>query len=252
MIPSAAILGVRIHVITMSQALDALRRMLHGHVPRHVVTAHTAMLARARREPDLLAVLNAADLVTPDGHGIVVVGRILGVRFPERVAGVDLADALAALCAREGLRIFLLGARPGVADAAAAALVRRHPGLQIAGTHHGYFGPEEEAVLLARIRVARPHLLLVGMGFPPQELWIARHRETLQVPVSIGVGGTFDVMAGHLQRAPGWVQGAGLEWAYRTIQEPRRWRVAASIPGVILLALRERLTRGAAVTTLQD
>lgn len=251
MIPSATILGVRIHLVTMAQALGALRGMLHGSVPCHVVTAHTAMIAQARREPDLLDVLNAADLTTADGSGILLAGRILGVRFPERVAGVDLAEGLCALCARDGLRVFLLGAKPGVANAAAAALVRRHPGLQIAGTHHGYFAPEEEPALLARIRVARPHLLLVGMGFPPQELWIARHRETLQVPVSIGVGGTLDVMAGVFRRAPAWVQQAGLEWAYRTFQEPRRWRVAAGIPGVILLAIRERL-RGAPVTTSRD
>lgn len=242
MIPSATLLGVKVHLITMPQALDVIQAMLHDDVPRHVVTAHTAMLARLQDDPELLEVVNSADLVTPDGFGILLVGRILGVRVPERVAGADLAEALCAICARDHLRVFLLGAEPGVADAAAAALTRRHPLLQIAGTQHGYFRPDEEPALLERIRAARVHLLLVGMGFPPQERWIARHRHTLGVPVNIGVGGTLDVTAGVLHRAPRWIQRGGLEWAYRTIQDPRRWRVAATIPGVLWLAVKERVT----------
>ena len=240
-VPSATLLGVRVHLITMRRAVEVIRQMLHGDVPRRILTAHTAMLARVHAAPDLLEVVNSADLTTPDGFGILLVGRILGLRFPERVAGADLAEALCALCAREHLRVFLLGAKPGVAEAAAAALIRRYPGLHVAGTHHGYFTGDEEPAVLARIRVARPHLLLVAMGFPPQDQWIARHRHSLNVPVCMGVGGTLDVMAGMFRRAPAWVQRAGLEWLYRAVQEPRRWRVAASIPGVILLAVRERL-----------
>ncbi|HXF82752.1 MAG TPA: WecB/TagA/CpsF family glycosyltransferase [bacterium] len=243
--PAATLLGVRIHLLTMAQAVEAVRAMMDGAEPRHVLTAHTAMLARARSDPALRDLLNSADLATPDGFGILLVGRILGVTFPERVAGVDLAEELCRVCVRDGRRVFLLGARPGVAEAAAAALARRHPGLQIAGTHHGFFGVAEEPAVVERIRAARPHLLLVGMGFPQQEQWIARMRAVLGVPVSIGVGGTLDVMAGLVRRAPRWVQRAGLEWAYRALQEPRRWRVAATIPGVVLLAVQERLRKRA-------
>ncbi|HXF83592.1 MAG TPA: WecB/TagA/CpsF family glycosyltransferase [bacterium] len=243
MIPSADILGVRVHRLTMAEAVAVAGAWLRrGGPPAHIVTAHTAMLRQARADPALRALLNGADLTTPDGAGILLVGRILGVRFPERVPGVDLADALCALCAREGYSVFLLGARPGIAEAAAANLIRAHAGLRIAGTHHGYFRPEEEGLVVARIREARPRLLLVALGFPAQELWIARHRRDLGVPVSIGVGGSLDVFAGRLSRAPRWVQRLGLEWAWRTAQEPRRrWRVVASIPPVLWLAARERL-----------
>jgi len=238
-VESSNILGVRVHRVTMAGAVEAVRRMLRDGGVHQVVTVNGAMLLRAARDESIRSVLNDATLAVADGIGVVVAARILGRPAPARVPGVELAGELAGVAAAEGHRIFLLGAAPGVAEGAADALRAQYPGLQIAGVEHGYF--HDEAAVVASIRRAQPHILFVAMGFPRQELWIAEHRERLGVPVSMGIGGTLDVLAGRARRAPRWVQRAGLEWAYRAVREPRRWRTAATLPLLILLAIRERL-----------
>ncbi len=240
-LPAAAIFGIRVHLVDMEGALQVLRGLLASGGSHWVATVHTAMLAAIRREGALRELINSASLVTPDGYGILLIGRILGIRFPARVAGADLVHGLCDVCARDGYRVFLLGAAPGVADAAAAALRTRHPGVVIAGTHHGYFIEGGEDDVVRQIGDARPDLLLVGMGFPRQERWMATHARAIRIPLSMGVGGTLDVLAGRFRRAPLWMQRAGLEWLYRLLQDPRRWRVAATLPGVVLAALRDRL-----------
>jgi N-acetylglucosaminyldiphosphoundecaprenol N-acetyl-beta-D-mannosaminyltransferase len=160
------------------------------------------------------------------------------------VAGVDLTETLCAAVAPRRGRVFLLGAAPGVADAAAAQLRQRCPGLEVAGTAHGFFPPEDEPALLARIRQAAPDILLVAFGAPRQEDWMRQHAPSLSVPVLVGVGGTLDVLAGRTRRAPRWVQGAGLEWLYRMVREPWRWSVVKTIPPLFLVALRERFRGG--------
>lgn len=241
--PSADILGVRIHRVTMDGAVAWIDTLLRTTTVHQVVTLNAAMLSRAARDATFRRMVNQAALVTPDGMGTLLVGRILGVRFPERVAGVDLTDRLCALCARAGRRVFFLGAAPGVAAAAAARLAERHPGLPVAGTQHGYFSAAEEPGLITRIREAGTHLLLVAMGAPRQEQWLAAHLAATGARVGIGVGGTFDVYAGRTRLAPAWIRATGLEWLYRLVWEPRRWRVVAALPGVILLAIREWIRR---------
>ncbi len=236
---SSNILGVRVHRVTMAGAVEAVRRMLRGGGVHQIVTVNGAMLLRAARDESIRSVLNDATLAVADGIGVVVAARILGRPAPARVPGVELAGELAGVAAAEGHRIFLLGAAPGVAEGAADALRAQYPGLQIAGVEHGYF--QDEDAVVASIRRAQPHILFVAMGFPKQELWIAAHRERLGVPVSMGIGGTLDVLAGRARRAPRWVQQVGLEWVYRAVKEPRRWRTAATLPLLILLAIRERL-----------
>ncbi|MDQ7844609.1 MAG: WecB/TagA/CpsF family glycosyltransferase, partial [Armatimonadota bacterium] len=144
-VPQAVVLlGVPVHPVTMDEAVERVHALLRGGGSHLVVTLNAPMLGRAARDEAYRRVVQAAALVTPDGMGTLLVGRILGRRLPERVAGVDLADRLCALCAREGFRVFFLGASPGVAEAAAARLRERHPGLPVAGTAHGYFSPAEE------------------------------------------------------------------------------------------------------------
>ncbi len=238
--PASDLLGVRVHHVTMEQAVERVRALVASGGAHQVVTVNGAMLVAAWRDAAVREVLSNASLLVPDGVGVLLAARMLGRPPYVRVPGVDLAARLCAAAAEEGWRVFLLGAAPGVAPAAAEALRRRYPGLQVAGVHHGYFS--DDAPVIAQIRAARPHLLLVAMGFPRQEMWIARHRAALGVPVSMGVGGTLDVLAGRVRRAPRWVQRAGLEWAYRLAQEPRRrWRTAAALPLVVALAVRERL-----------
>jgi N-acetylglucosaminyldiphosphoundecaprenol N-acetyl-beta-D-mannosaminyltransferase len=224
----------------MEQAVQRVRALVASGGPHQVVTVNGAMLVAAARDPVVRRILSQASLLVPDGAGVLLAARIVGRPPYARVPGVELAERLCAAAAAEGWRVFLLGAAPGVAQAAADALRRRYPGLQVAGVHHGYFA--DDAAVVARVQQARPHLLLVALGFPRQEIWIARHRLTLGVPVSMGVGGTLDVLAGRVRRAPPWVQRAGLEWAYRLLQDPRRrWRTAATLPLLVVLALRERL-----------
>lgn len=243
-LPSTWLLGVRVHRVTLEQAVDRLMDFIRRGRAHHVVTLNGAMLAQMSRDPLLREIVNAASLVTPDGAGVLLAARILGVRFPERIPGIDMVDRLCAVGAGSSLRVFLLGAAPGVAQAAGEAITRRHPGVVVVGAEDGYFPADEDAAVAERIRRARPDVLLVAMGFPKQEQWIAAHQSALGVPVCIGVGGTFDVLAGLWRRAPRWMQRVGLEWAYRLVREPRRWRTATALPLVVWLALKERLLGG--------
>ncbi len=239
-VPAAPILGVRIHQVTMAEAVARVRQLVASGGAHQVVTINGAMLVRAARDQRIRTLFNGATLVTPDGVGVLLAGKLLGHHFTERVAGIDLVIRLCELCAHERLRIYLFGAAPGVADVAAEGLCARYPDLKIVGIQHGYVDRDGEAGVIARVRETRPHLLLVGLGSPRQEEWIASHREELSPIVCIGVGGTLDVLAGRRRRAPKWMQQAGLEWVYRVITEPNRWKVLLTLPLVVGLALWER------------
>jgi N-acetylglucosaminyldiphosphoundecaprenol N-acetyl-beta-D-mannosaminyltransferase len=235
-----SLLGVRVDPVTMDEAVERVRGRLRAGPPGSVVTLNAVMLGRAARDVRFRQIVNAAALVTPDGVGTILAARILGMPMPERVAGIDLADRLCALCAREGHRVFLFGAAPGVAEAAAAQLSAQHPGLVVAGTHHGY-GDLDDPALAARIRDAGPALLLAALGSPRQEEWLDRWLAHTGAQVGIGVGGTLDVLAGRSRRAPRWMRERGIEWLYRLLRQPRRWRTALSLPGVIAMALAARI-----------
>lgn len=196
----------------------------------HVITLNPEIAMACQQDTRLQRVLGAADLVVPDGVGILWAARWRGQRLPERVTGIDLAERLAARAAQHGHRLFLLGARPGVAEEAAARLARRYPGLVVAGTHGGSPNPCDDAETLARIAGARPDILLVAYGAPAQEWWIARLRTQVGVPVVIGVGGALDLLAGRVPRAPQWMRRVGMEWLYRLLREPWRARRMLALP----------------------
>jgi N-acetylglucosaminyldiphosphoundecaprenol N-acetyl-beta-D-mannosaminyltransferase len=229
------ILGVPVHAVTMPATLEWIAGAIDNGGPRQICTANPEFVMRARRDPAFRAVLQAADLVLPDGVGLLWAARRLGDSLPERVAGSDLIYRLAERAAERGWRLFLLGAAEGVAARAAARLQARSPGLAVVGTHAGSPRPEDEAAQVALIRAARPDVLLVAYGAPQQDLWIARNRERLGVPVSIGVGGTFDFVAGVARRAPRWVQRLGLEWLHRLARQP--WRVGRIYTAVVAFPL---------------
>ncbi len=190
--------------------------------PLQVVTLNPEILMLARRHPQLAAVIRRAALVIPDGHGLVWASRRLGDPLPARVAGVDLLDDLAAAAVDRGWRVFLLGAAPGVAAAAAERLRTRHPGLAIVGTASGSAGAAA-APLVAAIADLRPDLLAVAFGAPRQELWLDRHLAATGAALGIGVGGSLDVVAGRVPRAPQLLRDHGLEWSYRLARQP--WRL---------------------------
>lgn len=235
------ILGCRLHLADMEQSLSAIRRFIEEGTPHHVVTANAEMVYAALGDESLREVINRAHLVTLDGAGVVWAARFLGYEAKERVTGIDLTLALAALAAKEEWRLFLLGAKPGVAEEAARRLIERFPGLKIVGTHHGYFRPEETEQVLARVRQARPHLLFVALGVPYQERWINRNLNHLEVPVSLGIGGSLDVISGRVARAPRAIIRLNLEWLYRLAKEPWRWRRQLALPRFVLAVFRQKL-----------
>ena len=219
------LLGVPFARLTLPAAVDAIGTMIAGGGPRQVVTANVDFLVQAQADPELRRILRTADLVLCDGMPLVWASRLRGTPLPGRVAGADLVPALLRRAEERGHRVFLLGAGPGVAAAAAARVRARHPRLREIGHASPPAGTLFELGapgLLARIRAARPDLLLVAFGCPKQEKWIARHREELGVPVSIGIGATLDFLAGRVRRAPAWVGRCGFEWLFRLAQEPRR------------------------------
>lgn len=188
-----------------------------------IITPDTLAILRARKDTEYLKVIKSADLVTPDGAGILWATNFLRYPLLERVTGIDIVKGACKLAVKKGYSLYLLGSLPGVAHEAGQKLISDYPGLKIVGSHHGYFAnKEEEAESIKEIRKKRPDVLLVGMGVPIQEKWIARNLYRLNVPVSMGVGGSFDVLSGRIPRAPLWMQRHGMEWIYRLIKQPKR------------------------------
>lgn len=212
--------------MTMEAAVERCLEWCLGPRASHtVVTANAAIVCMMRRDASLREACRNGDLVLPDGMSVVWTSRLAGVPFPERVTGVDLMGRLLEAASAHRLRIYLLGARAEVVSELARRSVREYPGLAIAGFRDGYFGPGDEDAVVEDIRRAAPHMLFVGMPSPFKETWCERHRDALQVPVIMGVGGTFDVLAGYVRRAPRALQSMGMEWAWRLAMEPRRmWK----------------------------
>lgn len=215
------------------EALIASHRQRGGPV-HQIITLNPEFVWAARKNPAFRETINHAALVLPDGIGIIWASRILACPFPERVTGVDLLPQLAACSARQGYRLFLLGAAPSVAQEVARIFQRRFPGLEIAGTYAGSPAPADAERILHLIRAARPDILTVAYGAPRQDLWIRQHAQALGeagVSIAIGVGGAYDFISGRVPRAPRWMQRAGLEWAFRLLRQPRRlWRMRVLFP----------------------
>ena len=237
------ILGVQIDNVTAAQALVDIAGFVQAATPHQVVTVNPEFVMLAQRMPAFRSVINQADLRLPDGVGLLWAARRLGTPLQERVTGSDTVPAIAQQAARLGHRLFLLGAAPGVAEKAARRLMHLAPGVQIVGTYAGSPAPAEEAHITQMIRAAAPDILFVAYGAPHQDLWIARNLPRLEVPVAMGVGGTFDFLAGVARRAPLWMQNLGLEWLYRLIHEPWRIRRQLHIPHFMWCVLREPRTR---------
>ena len=228
------ILGVDVDAVTMAEAVDVVRRAMDTRAGVMVATANAEMLMRATHDEELRDILNAAALVVPDGAGTVWAARHLGHAMPERVAGYDLAQELLRCAPAEGRRVYFFGSAPGVAEKAKAKAEQLYPGIEIVGVRNGFFSPADNAAIIAEIRAARPDLLLVALGVPKQEKWIAAHLAELDVPVAIGVGGTLDVMAGVMKRAPHWMQKAKLEWLFRGLMQPKRAGRLLALPKFVL------------------
>ncbi|MPZ15634.1 MAG: WecB/TagA/CpsF family glycosyltransferase [Chloroflexi bacterium] len=243
-LPRVEILGVRVHDVTADQALDVLSAFVRSGQPHRVVTPNPEIIMQALRDPGYRAVLNEADLAVPDGVGLQMAARLAGTPLRAHVRGTDLVLRLAERAARDAQRWYLLGGEPGVAVETGTRLSARYPGLQIAGAMPGAPDPAEDFALREAIRGAGPvHVLLVAYGAPRQERWIARNQAALNVPVQMGVGGAFNFFAGRSPRAPSWLRQLELEWAYRLLTEPWRWRRQLALPAFALLATLEAARR---------
>jgi N-acetylglucosaminyldiphosphoundecaprenol N-acetyl-beta-D-mannosaminyltransferase len=213
------------------------------------VAINVAKIVKARSDPELRQDIVASDLVGIDGMGVVLGLRLAGYDVPERVAGIDVMMAVLARCAKEGYQPFFFGATEAVVEAAAEAARRKFPGLNMAGVRSGYFTAEEEPAIIDSIRDSGADCLFIGLPTPRKERLLAKYRDYLGVPFVMGVGGSFDVLAGQVSRAPLWVQRWGLEWAYRVYQEPGRlwWRYVSTnlaYAGLMVGVLFRRLTGG--------
>jgi N-acetylglucosaminyldiphosphoundecaprenol N-acetyl-beta-D-mannosaminyltransferase len=223
--PRTDVLGCPVDAVGPDQVLALIADAMASRHRLCPTALNTAKLVAMRRDGELRRDVLGSDLITADGAGIVLAARLLGRPLPGRVAGIDLMAATIALAARRGFRPYLLGARPNVVEQAARHLLADHPGLTLAGWRDGYFGPGDEGAIVAAINASGADCLFVALPTPMKERFLARNRDSLAPPVIMGVGGSFDVIAGHVARAPAWMQGAGLEWLFRLMQEPRRmWR----------------------------
>jgi N-acetylglucosaminyldiphosphoundecaprenol N-acetyl-beta-D-mannosaminyltransferase len=220
------LLGVPVDLLTLDETVGTAVAAMRSGQPITHVALNAAKFVKMRSDPELRRDVVSADVVGIDGMGILIALRLFGSRAPERVPGVDLMFALLQACAERGYRPFILGARRDALDRAMAVAKQRWPGLEFAGTRDGYFRREEETEVVEAIRASKADCLFVAMPTPRKERFLHEHRGSLDVPFIMGVGGSVDVLAGAVSRAPVWMQQAGLEWLHRLLQEPRKmaWR----------------------------
>lgn len=223
--------NVAFHNVTMEEAVARIVQMAQKtEKPRYVCTGNLDHLVTLERDPEFRAIYRNSDLTLADGKPVVLLSHLAAApgrpALKQRVTGSDLFWQLARASEATGLRLFFLGGAPCAAELAKAAVLRRHPGAQVCGTYcpprETFATPDEQARIRDVVRAALPDILLVGFGAPKQEKWIAANKDLLSVPVSIGVGGSFEMAGGVVKRAPSWMQECGLEWAYRFLQEPTR------------------------------
>jgi N-acetylglucosaminyldiphosphoundecaprenol N-acetyl-beta-D-mannosaminyltransferase len=239
------ILGVNFDNLTPNQAKDRFLELLSGPAagenfkPKMVFTPNPEMVMLAQKDADFMELLNSADLVVPDGIGVVWASKFTPNKIAQRVAGIDLIMSVFKSRKGRNARYFFLGGAPGVADDAKDAMQAEFTGLRVVDTHHGYFHADFENEVIERIAAAKADVVLVGLGMARQERWIAENASHLGAKVLMGVGGSFDVMSGNLKRAPAFFQKLGLEWLYRLLRQPSRlWRQRVLLKFAITVLFR--------------
>ena len=233
------VLGVGFDNVTKAEAVERALALIDAREGRYVVTPNPEIVMLAKENPALKEALAGADIVLPDGAGIIKGAAILGRPMKEKVPGIDFACGVMARLAERGGSVYLFGAKPGVAEAAAETLRTKFPGLVISGTSDGYFS--DDGPIIEKIKDAAPDFLLVCLGAPKQELWMAKMSGKLPVGLMVGLGGSLDVFAGTVKRAPEAWQKLDLEWLYRLLKEPRRIGRMMKLPLFVIEAAGERL-----------
>jgi N-acetylglucosaminyldiphosphoundecaprenol N-acetyl-beta-D-mannosaminyltransferase len=235
-----SILDIPVHDVTTEETLTLIDQFVHKQTPHQLCTVNPEFIMTAQHDVEFRQILQQSALNLPDGIGVVWAAKRLGLPLRERVAGSDLVGLIADRAQKTGWRIFLLGAAEGVAQQAAIILRERYPQVNIVGAYAGSPRPEDEADIAARIRSSEADVLLVAYGAPKQDKWIARNIEHTGVAVAMGIGGSLDFIAGTQKRAPQWMQRVGIEWLYRLVREPWRWRRQLALPKFVWHVLRSR------------
>ena len=224
-------MGVPVHPMTMAEAVNSLEQRMLGGEQTFVVTANAEIIMMCQDDAEYNNIISKqAELVLPDGAGAVWAGRHLGYKVPERVAGFDLYNQLLALSAQKGYKAYFFGGSPGIAEAAKAKSEEMYPGVQVVGCHNGYFTDADVPAIIKEINNSGAEMLFVALGAPKQEKWILAHRHELRPRILMGIGGSFDVLAGKMERAPKWMQDASLEWAFRLYKQPSRFMRMMALP----------------------
>jgi N-acetylglucosaminyldiphosphoundecaprenol N-acetyl-beta-D-mannosaminyltransferase len=239
-IKTVSILGLPIAVLTMEEVLNWAEAKLESQEVAQIITANAEIIYRAYRDPQLADLFKKAAVITADGAGVVWASEKLNTPLPERVTGVDLTQRLLALASQKNWSVYFLGAKPEVVKQAVLRTLSKYPHLQIVGYQHGYFCKQEISQIVSKIQQAKPDLLLVAMGAPRQEIFIQEYLPQLNTKLAMGVGGTFDILAGTAARAPLWMQKHGLEWFYRLCRQP--WRIGRmlSLPRFIMAVYKQK------------
>lgn len=237
---TVSILGLPIQNVTMEEAVNDVYGFFNARESRVVVTPNAEILQMFHHDPAVKALLLQADYTVPDGAGVVLAAKRLGTPLKEKVAGVELGTHLLERAAENGKRVFFLGAAPGVAEQAKAKLEQRLPDLRIVGVQDGFFKPEEEPAIVERINGLDVDLLFVCLGAPRQEQWMIGHKKDLKVGAMLGLGGTLDVLAGTVKRAPRWMINCRLEWLYRLCKQPKRLGRMAKLPLFLMSIKKEK------------
>ena len=233
------ILGVGIDKVNSQQALEKIGAFIASGQPHQIVTANAEIIYQASKNEKMRHVINNAQMVTADGSGVVWASRQLGEPLEQRVTGIDLVNSICEQSAKDKWKIYILGSAPGVAAAAAVNIRNKFPGCNIVGTHHGYFNAKEEKQILAELEQLKPDVLFVALGAPKQEYWIADHLNELGISVGMGIGGSMDVLSGNVKRAPKWMQKMSLEWLYRLLIQPTRFKRVLALPKFMLAVKKQ-------------
>ena len=243
MINKTEILGVGFAGLGVEGSADHIFGLLELPGFHYVFTPNSEMVMAASKDKEFENILNSADLLTADGIGIIYASKILGRAISERAAGYDISLKLMEKAAASGKTLYLFGAAPGVAEAAAEKLKEKYPGIIITGLHDGYFDSEEEQKIIGDINEKQPDILFVCLGFPKQEKWIFANKDRLNVKVAMGLGGCLDVYAGNVKRAPDIFIKLGLEWFYRLMKEPKRFFRMLALPKFMIKVIWHKITK---------
>lgn len=233
------VLGVLYDNVTMEEALQIGKQLLQGDKAAYCVTPNAEMAYEALHDADFCALLNGADLVLPDGAGVVLGAKILKTPLKQKVAGIEFAQNLLPILEETGAKLYLLGSKPGIAELAAEKMLQKHPNLKICGMQDGYF--QDESAVVRQVNEAGADVLYVCLGAPKQEKFMQRHQKELKIKLMIGLGGTLDGIAGTVKRAPKWMIKLQLEWLYRLIKQPKRFGRMLRLPKFVFAAWKKRL-----------